>query len=433
MFLPNPRRRRLLGRLALSAALVAGLVALSPATHAQHSADPVTITYWQQWTDPVQKGAMLQVIAAFEKAHPTITVHEVDVANDQKILTAITGGKPPDVASMWNINNLGDWASRGAIQNVQPLIQAQHADLNDYNASALGFTTYKGSLYGLPIEQDGFGLYVNLDAFHAAGLKAFPRTMSEVLADAVKLTKKDATGRITQLGFAGAGKGGVAQIAPYFNGSWYDAGRHIVTPDNPGVLQALQWEKSYVDKVGVQPFENFINATAHNPVGDQWLDGNEAMAIDGDWMCALTPAYNKKLHWVVAPAPYADGHPEWANSTEVIGSINVIPTGAAHPNEAFQFMQFAGVTQAQISFNRVIGNTPVTKSGDRGMAGGCFQSFIRLQAGPRATPFPVLPVANQYGTLITTAEDRVLRGVDTPAHAMSTVKQTVQAALSAFH
>lgn len=416
--------------LVAASTVVGSLSGRVPAARAQHPSGPVTLTYWNQWTDPVQKGAMLKILHQFEKLHPGTTVHEVDISSDQTILTAITGGKPPDAATMWTIANLADWARRGAIQNLTPMIAAAHMNLSDFNKAALAITSYKGSLYGLPIDQDGRGLYINLDAFHAAGLKTFPRTMSQLLADAVKLTKKDSAGRVSQLGF---NTNGLLNMVPYFNGTWYDPRSNKVTPDNPGVLQALTWEKTWVDKVGVAPFENFVTAKAHNPIGDHWIDGTEAMAIDGDWMCQLTPAYNKTLHWTVTAPPYPDGHPEWANRTFVDGGINIIPAGSPHPKEAFELLQYMSATQPQLAFNQVIGNTPTVKSADRLVTNGCMRTIIKLEEGPHADFFPTLPVSNLYSSGVTTAEDKVLRGKATPQQAMGQLKQTIQTALTGVH
>jgi multiple sugar transport system substrate-binding protein len=422
------RPPHVLGRMLVACTVASCMVASGPMARAEHTASSTTITYWNMWTDPVQKGAMLKILHQFEQLHPGITVQEVDISSDQEILTAISGGRPPDAATLWNPSDLADWAARGALQSLQPLIAAAHMGLSDFNPSALGMAIYKGTIYGLPITQDGFSLYLNLDAFHAAGLTSYPRTMGALLADAVKLTKKDAAGRITQIGFDAHG---ITDLVPYFNGSWYDAHSNAVTPDSSGVLQALAWEKTWVDTVGVQPYENFITATPHNPILDHWIDGTEAMAIDGDWMCALTSSYNKSMHWTVTAPPYAGGHPEWANGTLVSGDLNVIPTGASHPNEAFALMQYMSSTEPQLQFNQAVGNTPTVKSADTLITNACVKTILQLEAGPRASYFPVLPVANQYYAGIMTAEDQVLRGKASPQQAMGRLKQTMQKALNA--
>ena len=307
-------------------------------------------------------------------------------------------------------------------------MKANHFNLDDYLASGMGLSIYKGHYYGVTVEQDELSLYVNLDAFHAAGLKVFPKTTSELAADAVALTKKDASGRVTQLGLGGMS---IQATAPYFNGSWYDAGHNQVTPDNPGVIQALTWEQGIVNKIGVQPYENFINAKPHNPIGDSWIDGDEAMSIDGDWMCALTGAYNKTMHFVALDPPYADGHPEWQRSTWIQGGINVIPTGAAHPNEAFQFLQFMDNTQSQVTLQTAWANTPVNKKALQIMNHGCLGRFISIASSPHALPMPILPVSGRYFAAVGVAEDSVLRGKATAQQAMAGVKQTIQAALLA--
>lgn len=438
MFGFSPYRRHTVTRFALAFTLAGCMLASGTVVRAQHpTASPVTITYWNQWVDPVAKSAVLKVIALFEKAHPGIHVHEVDIGSDQKILTAITGGKPPDAAVLWTPADVGEWAARGAIQNIGPLSKARHADLSDYSKPALAMSSFKGQLYGLPVELDENALFVVPAFFHAAGLNRYPRTMGEVAADALKLTKKDAAGRITQLGlgpsFADAGGWMLQYLAPYFNGRWYDPAHHTVTPDNPGVLQALQWQKALVDKIGVQAYANFTQAKARNPIGDLFVDGRTAMAIEGEWGCTLIHAYNPKLDWKVLPPPYADGHPQWQNSTSLGGAVDVIPTGAPHPNEAFQFIQFMGSTQAQVILNRTWGNVPTVKSAASILGHGCLKTFIDLAFAPRAFPWPVLPVASQYQTAVGTAEDAVMRGKDTPQHAMTQVRQTIQAALAAAH
>ncbi len=435
MYLPNPRRRRLLGRLALSTALVAGLVALSPVARAQHSADQVTITYWNQWTDPVSKVGVTSAIAAFQKAYPNIHVQEVDISSDTKILTAITGGKPPDAATMFNIRNLGPYASRGAVQNLDALAKTYHTDLADYAPAALNAGTYKGHLYGLTVELDSFALLVNTDLFRAAGIKAYPQTMSQVAADAVALTKKDASGRITQAGIVtGYNASMIGFTFPYFNVSWYDPKTNMITANTPNAVQALTWEQNLVARMGVQPYENFLASKARNPLGDHFIDGTVGMDFDGDWACNLIPGYNKNLHWVAIAPPYADGHPEWKNSTWVDGGINIIPTGAAHPNEAYQFINFMNTTQVNVMANKAIGGRSPLKSGgalQQKQGNACIGLFTNLLQGQRAFPWPVTAVSYDLQTGVGTAADSVIRGKDTPAHALGQLQQKIQGELSA--
>jgi multiple sugar transport system substrate-binding protein len=429
----SSRRPGTIARIVVAAMLAGCLLGAGSVARAQHTANRVTVTYWQQWTDPVQKAAMMKVIRLFEKTYPNINIQEVDISSDQKILTAITGGKPPDAASLWNLADLGEWASRGALQNIDPLAQTYHTDLGSYTPSALDTARYNHHLYGLPIEVDDNGLYINTDVFRAAKITRYPTTMSQLENLAIKLTKRDSSGRITQLGFGPiifAFWPGVINLAPAFGGSWYSAQTHTVTPDNPDVVRALTWEKSLIDKIGAQAYSNFAHSKAHNSIGDLFLDGHVAMAIDGEFGCSLFPKYNKNLHWTVVPLPYQDGHPEWKDGTTLGGSINVIPTGAAHPGQAYQFIQFIDSTRAQIILNSAWGNIPSVKAAGNALSHGCLGQFIRWSQGTNAAPWPVLPIANDYQTAVNAAEDFVLHGKQAPGTAMAQVKQKIQAQLT---
>ena len=53
------------------------------------------------------------------------------------------------------------------------------------------YTQYEGKRCALPLLADDYGLYYNKKLFKAAGITRPPRTMSELAADAKKLTVRD--------------------------------------------------------------------------------------------------------------------------------------------------------------------------------------------------------------------------------------------------
>ena len=431
------QRARTITRLCMVAALAGGLLATGPTVRAQHPADQVTITYWNEWTDPASKVGVMQAIRLFEKAHPNIHVQEVDTSGDAKILTAITGGKPPDAATLFNLRSIGAWASRGALQNLDSYAKTYGTNLRDYTKAALYAGTHDGHLYALPVELDSFTLLVNTDLFRAAGITTYPRTMSQVAAAAVKLTKKDSSGRITQAGIVTGYNGGMLGFMfPYFNVQWYNPKTNKFGVDSPNAIQALTWEKNLVDKFGVQAYEDFLGSKAHNPLGDHFIDGNVGMDLDGDWACNLLPAYNKKLHWQPVAPPYADGHPEWQNSTWIDGGANIIPTGARHPKEAYQLINFMNTTRVNVIFNKAVGGRSPLKSGDAQQmrqGNSCIKLFTALEQGDRTFPLPQLATGTDLETGLATAEDAVLRGKDTAAHALGQLNQKLQSELATAH
>jgi hypothetical protein len=92
-------RRRLLKGVGGAAALATiGQTAITVGVNAQ---DAVTITMWgnhPEWRDP-----MLEILAAFEKANPGITVELTMIPGGDyrtKLQTALAGGAPSDVLGM---------------------------------------------------------------------------------------------------------------------------------------------------------------------------------------------------------------------------------------------------------------------------------------------------------------------------------------------
>lgn len=416
-------------------AAIVGAVALMAAACGEGSSGPVTVTYWQLWTDPAQKAGITNAVGLFEKANPDVKVKVVDVNNDDKLIASIAAGKPPDAASLVNVLSMGALASRGAVSNVEDLASRHHIPLHkdDYTRAALDMSTYKGHQYGLTVELDSRSLFVNDDILRAAGITTPPRTMSEVADLAVRLTKTDASGRITQLGIVTGYCGQLVNWTwPYFDARPYDARTSTITAGSPGMVQALKWEKSMIDQIGVQPYLNFTSASAHNPLNNHFYDGNVAMSFDGDWTCASAGKYNPGMHWSVVAPPYADGHPEWEGSTWIDGSVNVIPSAAAHPKEALRFINFMNSTNAQVAIQQTINGQSPLKSASAILAqqrDSCGQLMTGLAAGPRAVAWPVLPVSDEYQSGLLKVEDAVIHGKDTPEHGLADLGSRMQAEL----
>lgn len=428
--------RRAGARLVLAGVLVACTLAADSVAHAQHARnDVVTVTFWTYSLDAAGMRNWNKQIALFEKAYPTIKIKLTTFTNEQAILTAVAGGNPPDAALFYNLANVGDWGQRGALMNLDPLIKANHLDMSGLARPALRVSTYNGHLYAMPVGLDSFTLYINLDLFHAAGLTRYPTTTSELSADAIKLTKHDASGRMTQLGLGTCcgNTEGAELLSPLFNASFYDRTHRQVTPDNAGVLRTLQWEGNLVNKMGRQSYFDFTHAKPHNDGGDPFIDGNVAMALDGEWMCYSIPHFaTKKFHWINVPPPYEDGHPEWKMSTFLGGTLTGIPSGAKHPNEAIKWLWYETTPQEQVLENAP-GGVPVNVHAASILArqSACNALQIKIGQGARAFPWPVLPVGGQYSSAFMAAEDKILHGQDAPAHAMATLKQSIQSALDA--
>src|SRR5580692_8539060 len=136
------------------------------------------IVLWAGW---MLGDDIYAAIDRFEKLHPQYRVTATtgtaqDATGDsQRLLSAIAGGVPPDVV-FFDRFAIGEWASRHALENLNPYIEKQdprdpdRIDLGDYYLWTLEEASYRppgspdqGGVYGIPTIADARMLYANLD------------------------------------------------------------------------------------------------------------------------------------------------------------------------------------------------------------------------------------------------------------------------------
>lgn len=148
-------------------------------------------------------------VADFEKANPTISVNTVFGGNYQenqaKVLAAIKGGTPPDVAILLS-QELYTLTSLDAVEPISILLDKDPQGkqlIADFFPGFMINSTLSGKVWSIPFQRSTPVLYYNKDAFKEAGLDPNrpPQTWDEVVEYAKKLTKKDGN-QVTRWGVA---------------------------------------------------------------------------------------------------------------------------------------------------------------------------------------------------------------------------------------
>src|SRR6185295_5620566 len=236
------------GLVALVALVVAWWALRSPARAARD--DREEIVFFAGW---MVGDDVYGVVDRFEKLHPeyrvttTTSAAQDETGDAQRLLLAITGGVPPDVV-FFDRFAIGEWASKNALEDLTPHVEAQDAtdpnriDLADYYPWAVEEASYRppGSaeprrLYGIPSVADARMLFTNLDLVRQEGLTdekgepKVPTTWEELRTDAKRLSRYRVPGKtdsgLLRLGFA-----------PAFGDSFlymfaFEAGGEFLTPD----------------------------------------------------------------------------------------------------------------------------------------------------------------------------------------------------------
>ncbi|HET7262418.1 MAG TPA: ABC transporter substrate-binding protein [Casimicrobiaceae bacterium] len=202
--------------------------------------------------------------ADFEKDHPSIKLKPIYSGSYQesiaKALTAVKGGDPP-VTSILLSTDMYTLIDEDAIVPFDGLIKtdADRKWLASFYPAFMENSQTGGKTWGIPFQRSTVVLYYNKDAFKAAGLDPNhpPGTWKEMTADAEKLTKRDASGKVTQWGVQIPSSG-----FPYwlFQGLVIENGINLMNAagtevyyDKPETVGALQYWVDLVNKYKVHP------------------------------------------------------------------------------------------------------------------------------------------------------------------------------------
>ncbi len=426
------KSRWILATSALSCAAIVLAACTSSSSSGSSSSGVVHLTMWQQWGGGHEEAALNGAIKQYEHLHPNIQITETPVTNDAKILSAITGGTPPDILDLGTTLQLAAWATQGAITPLNSYISASKLNLSQYVPDALKPVTVNGHIYALPFMDFTTGLLYNKKLFAAAGISGPPTTLEQLTADAKKLTKQAPNGKITQLGFApnwpGPDQGQVCPLESYgwlYGGQWYNPSTNKVTPDAPANVAALTWETNFVKQYGAQNIANFIGSSgAYLTASDPFESGKLAMVFDGPWSIAFIEANVPHLASSIAvapfPAPAAD--PQNTGTSFIDTNPQIIPRGSAHPQQAFDFIKWLSTnSQLASSFANLVANLPQLKTVPSFPLekNPGFDFFIKNGASSHVHVWPQLSISSEYATKLCQAQQSAIFGQASPSQALN--------------
>ncbi len=202
--------------------------------------------------------------ADFEKENPGIKLKPIYSGSYQesitKALTAVKSGEPP-VMSILLSTDMFTLIDEEAIVPFDPLVKTadDQAWLKSFYPAFMENSQTGGKTWGIPFQRSTIVLYYNKEMFKEAGLDPNkpPATWTEMREYAEKLTKRDASGKVTQWGVQIPSSG-----FPYwlFQALAIQAGTNLMNSagtevyyDRPEVVRALSYWVDLVKKYKVHP------------------------------------------------------------------------------------------------------------------------------------------------------------------------------------
>ena len=310
-------------------------------------------------SDPAPKQAFTEVIDAFEKANPDITVnwnvfdHEGYKTSIRNFLTA----EAPDVASWYAGNRMAPFVNAGLFEDVSDLWEQE--GLNESMASAAASMTIDGKKWGVPYTYYQWGVYYRQDIFEEHGL-AVPTNWSEFLDVCAKLKAEGVT-PIT-----------IGTKYLWTAGGWFDY-LNLRVNGYDFHMDLTSGKAKYTDPKVQEVFDRWDDLVK----ADYFLENHASFS----WQEALAPMVQGEAamylmgNFAVAPlreAGLTDDQIGFFQFPEITAGIpNAedapidtfhIPSGAKNKEDAKKFLAFLASPEIQTQVNGTLGQLPINKN-----------------------------------------------------------------------
>ena len=377
----------------------------SSSSAAKSTTDPNgTITVWQHQSEAYNK-VYKQLAAQYMQRYPKVKIQDLFIPYAQfeaKVLTAFTGGKPPDVVKMggWSFAN---YASKNLFAAMAADQTATDALKGKYAPGGLDALTFDGKVYGLPIDFNSVFFYYRKDHLQQAGLdpEKPPTTWEQVLDYAKELTVTAPSGQLKRAGFQywyGIPIWDMLNFLPLVLGE----GGTLLSEDgtsgtlsSPAGVKAIEWFAglSTAAKVASPQF------TDPNFNYGQLAKGTASMTVSANFAAALVESLSgnklklgenfgvaKMPQWAAAAKPVTSGYSwGWAVARK---SAN-----AATARHFLDFLQASQAVDAQLSAAGLV--TPIQSWQTQPTAADSPGAQIMAEQLPYTNFGPAIPQWNE--------------------------------------
>lgn len=228
------------------------------------------------------------VLAAWDEAHPDITLNQNVLANAEyktQIATLAAAGDLPDVFLLQGMNTK-DWAKQGLIMDLTDTIKASPY-YNDYVQNYFTPFTDGDSIYGYPVLTGGTCTVVIYDKamWKEAGYDAFPTTWEDVEKAAEYFNGQG----ITTVAFGNGGKWQansdfLSTLGNRYTGpDWFLS---LINKDgaaftDEAFVKALKETQHLFNETDI--FNEDFNAVTNEDAREYYISGDAAAFIGGNW------------------------------------------------------------------------------------------------------------------------------------------------------
>ena len=419
-------------RLVIAFAAVAALLLASCGGKADNASGPTEIAVWNGFTDASATN-FAALIDRYNKDHPDVRVTQLMTSNDlvlQKVLTAVRGGSPPDIAYMY-----GSWAPNIAeiptVTDLSGYVSQPGWNWDDFYPAERAAATVGDKVVGVPALVDNLAVVYNKSLFAEAGIAPPTKdwTWDDFRTAAAKLTNSKG-----QYGTLISGDGSEDTVWHYLPMLW-GAGGDILSPDNQrAVFNSAAGVRALttLQQMAVTDKSIYVDATNANGV-NLMNSGKIGMLVTGPWDL---PAFTD-IEYGVQVLPAYPGSDEGHQTISGPDNWVIFNNGGERQKAALDFVKWITAAQQIQSTSAATGELPTRTSvgQDPALVAELTQkvpgteTFIENLSNVKKAR----PTVPQYPTIsqaLGQAIGSVLLGTAQPADALNTAAQAADAALA---
>jgi len=394
--------------------------------------DRTTVVYWEKWTGD-EGDAMKKIVEMFNASQDRIFVKYLSISGiDQKTILATAGGNPPDVAGLWQ-NQVCMFADMGALSDLSELAAKNGIEKEDYIDAYWAPLFYRNKLWALPSTPASIALHVNRDLVppEYASEETFPKTIEELdaLSDRIRKEKAGPNGEMKTVGFLPSSPGWFNWAwGGLFGGTLMDGDK--ITVNSPEAIRAFKWIQSYAKRYGFTEVQSFQSGFGNfaSPM-DPFMSGKTATELNGTWKANFIRIYNPKIDWFVVSFPYPKDRPDLEGHSMTSQDVLVIPRGAKHKEEAFEFVRFVQKQENMELLCKLHGkNSPlaqVSEGFNQSHVNKAIRFFDTLARSKKTLLQPQVGILTRIEAEINVAFQEVNSGVKEPKQALDDAQKRI--------
>jgi multiple sugar transport system substrate-binding protein len=410
------------------------------------AANPVTISWWNQYYTDIVKATVPEVIAGFNAEYPHITVdYELSGGPPgggdfiEVLLARIAANNAPDAITLFNAPV--EFAQRGALLALDDmLVNARWAKPGAFYDNVLKSTQWQGKTYGLPASAGAATIVINTQKFEEKGISTnredFPKTWDELKRLSAEFVEFDGD-TLMQAGIVPWGYGGftLPAWAECNGGKFFDAenAKYVLDSENN-----IEWWSTWVEWLDEQyggdierlnQFGNFAEVGA----GTAFQLGLISMGQTGSWGTTNADAPTwEVVKYPVGPSGTTSRTTFWPNWFS-------IPAGSPNPDAAFQFIEYFSTEGWEIWYRKIL-DTPSWREFDTSINNETLEAKLGAEKAKDvnqyfaeyledAAEIWTSPIEGFASDTVAAALDEVMHKNKTPAEALAEAQQLCQTRL----